>query len=122
MDDFIFNPSDGKTSKNIDSEVKREVTAYSELLREVEEDSIDAYAKVITVNDKVSYHLKQDKYGSLFNPHGMYQEGTQRKQMRHAGRPRWTFRRVDQGVYNLYLKFLETKNEAWLHNAEREMV
>jgi len=124
MDDYIFKPLDSnpKPSEEVGSEGTRGVVAYSALLKEVGEDSVDAYAKVITSGNKASYYVKQDKYGNLFNPQGMYQEGTQRKQMRHAGRPRWVFIKVDQKIYDLYIKFLETKNEAWLHNAEREMM
>ena len=121
IDKAIFKPS--KEDKNdVQDKDEREVVAYTERLQEVDEKSPDAYAKRVNVNGRTYYYVKQDSYGRLYNPSGMYSENRQNKQLRHAGRPNWVFREVEKKVYDLYTKFLETKNAAWLSNAEREMV
>ena len=117
----VHKPLD-KQSNEIQDEDQRDVVAYSFLLEETDEDSPYAYAKRVKINDKVVYYAKQDKYGRLYNPNGMYSERNQAKELRHAGRPNWVFRDVNRKVFDYYIKFLETKKEAWLHNAERELV
>ncbi len=121
MDESIFKSSKEKKNEIQDKD-ERGVVAYTALLEEVEEDSPDAYAKQVRVNNKIRYYVKQDTYGRLYDPNGMYSENRQQKQLRHAGRPNWVFRDVEKKVYDYYLKFLETKNGAWLSNAERELV
>ncbi len=81
----------------------------------------DAYAIKITRGAKTTYYVKRGKYGKLFNPIGMYSEGTEHRQMRHAGKPEWEFKSTNSKVFNYYINFLKTKNAAWLNNAEREV-
>tara|TARA_R110002020_G_C16157627_1_gene763130 strand:- start:625 stop:1014 length:390 start_codon:yes stop_codon:yes gene_type:complete len=121
LDDAVYKPS-SLDDNEIQNEDERDVVAYTTLLEEIEEDAAAAYAKVIRVNGRATYYVKQNKYGRLYNPSGMYSEGNESKQLRHAGRPNWVFRDVNKKVFDYYLKFLETKNEAWLNNAERELV
>ena len=91
IDKAIFKPS--KEDKNdIQDKDEREVVAYTERLQEVDEKSPDAYAKRVNVNGRTYYYVKQDSYGRLYNPSGMYSENRQNKQLRHAGRPNWVFR------------------------------
>ena len=78
-----------------------------------------AYAKRVNVNDKQIHYVKQDRYGNLFNPQGMYSERNQSQNTRFS--KTWSFKTVTPKSFELYLKFLETKNEAWLSNAEREL-
>ena len=61
-------------------------------LGESNEDHADAYAKKIVVGKRTKYFVKRGRYGRLYNPIGLYSEGTARKQMRHAGRPEWQFK------------------------------
>ena len=121
LDDAVYKPSPSNDNEIQDKD-SRDVIAYTTLLEEVEEDDSSAYAKTVRINNKTVYYVKQDKYGNLYNPSGMYSEGNASKELRHAGRPNWVFRDVEKKVFDYYLKFLETKNEAWLTNAERELV
>ena len=84
------------------------------------EESVDAYAKSIALKNRTKYFVKRGRYGRLYNPFGMYSEGTASKQLKHAGRPEWNFRESSKKVFFFYLNFLKTKNTAWLNNAERE--
>jgi hypothetical protein len=88
-------------------------------LEEDKEESNDAYAKAVTVGARQKYYVKRGRYGRLYNPIGLYSEGQSGKQMRHAGRPEWTFQETGKEVFDKYLNFLKTKNAAWLNNAER---
>ena len=89
-------------------------------LEESNEDHADAYAKKIAVGRRTKYYVKRGRYGRLYNPIGLYSEGTARKQMRHAGRPEWEFKETTKQVFDKYINFLKTKNVAWLNNAERD--
>ena len=121
MNESVYKPSP-KNANEMQDEDSRDVIAYTVLLEEVGENDPSAYAKTVRINGKKIYYVKQDKYGKLYNPRGMYSEGNESKELRHAGRPNWIFRDVEKKVFDYYLKFLKTKNEAWLTNAERELV
>ena len=86
----------------------------------VNEEAPDAYAKSISGNFETKFFVKRGRYGKLYNPIGLYSEGTANKQLRHAGKPEWEFKKETEKVFNFYINFLKTKNSAWLNNAERE--
>lgn len=86
----------------------------------VNKEAPDAYAKSISGNTKTKFFVKRGRYGKLYNPIGLYSEGTANKQLRHAGKPEWEFREETEKVFDFYIRFLKTKNSAWLNNAERE--
>ena len=58
--------------------------------------------------------------GFIYDPWGIYSEGTQHKEARHAGKMAWSFRKVNKKCFNMYLTYLESKNKSFLNNAERE--
>ena len=89
-------------------------------LDEDQQDHHEAYAKRIKIGNRIKYYVKRGRYGKLYNPIGMYSEGTSKKQVRHAGRPEWEFKETNEDVFRKYINFLRTKNTAWLHNAERD--
>lgn len=97
----------------------RGVVAYSVGLEQVEESSSKAYAKQVNIDGQIIYYIKQDRYGSLYNPQGLYSERNQTKLTRYG--VKWSFKEVTKKTFDNYLKFLETKNKAWLANAEREL-
>lgn len=71
-------------------------------------------------NDK-QYYIKIGTYGKIFNPIGLYSEGKQNKFLSKIGKDEYSFTRVNNKVFDMYLNFLRTKNIAWLNNAEREL-
>jgi hypothetical protein len=79
-----------------------------------------AYAIKVCIDEKETYYAKLGTYGRLFNPVGLYSEGTSSQDLKHAGRPRWMLQEVDKKVFDFYVDFLRTKNPSYLHNAERE--
>ena len=89
-------------------------------LDEDDQDSYKAFAKKVTIGQRSKYYVKRGRHGRLFNPIGLYSEGTAKKQLRHAGKPEWEYKETTQEVFNKYIRFLKTRNVAWLNNAERE--
>lgn len=84
-------------------------------------DNGDVLAKRITINSKSKYYIKVGAYGKIYNPMGLYSEGTSNKFLAKAGKNAWEFTEVNSKVFDMYINFLRTKNQAWLSNAEREM-
>jgi len=79
-----------------------------------------AYALKVCIDEKETYYAKLGTYGRLFNPIGLYSEGTSSQELKHAGKPRWMLQSVDKKVFDFYLDFLRTKNLSYFNNAERE--
>jgi hypothetical protein len=87
----------------------------------LEDGTGDVLAKSITLGDNTRYFLKLGSHGKIYNPIGMYSEGTSNKFLSKIGKKAWEFKSVSPRVFELYTNFLKTKNIAWLRNAEREM-
>lgn len=79
-----------------------------------------AFAKKVYKN-QLSYYLKVGPNGRLYNPMGMFSEGSQNKFLTRLGKPEWKFTKVNHKVFDMYLNFLKTKNTAWLNTAQREL-
>ena len=60
------------------------------------------------------------RQGGLYNPWGVYTEGTEHLEAKTKGKSMWSFISVDRSIFIKYCRFLKTRNLAWLHNAERE--
>ncbi|MFM7796444.1 MAG: hypothetical protein ACKO7N_06745 [Candidatus Nitrosotenuis sp.] len=87
----------------------------------------DETSKVVAKTSSVNNHparffIKVGTYGKIFNPIGLFSEGKNSKFLSKIGRKEFEFKEVNQKVFDLYVKFLSTKNLAWLNNAERELV
>lgn len=78
------------------------------------------YAHAIKNSTDGTYWVKIGQNGRLFNPYGLFSEGMETKQ--RVGRSTWKFRSVSSNIFNQYVRFLSTRNESFLHNAEREMI
>lgn len=76
----------------------------------------------IRQNDKdKQYYIKVGTYGKIYNPIGLFSEGRSKKFLSKIGKNEYTFTKVNQKVFDMYVNFLRTKNIAWLNNAEREL-
>lgn len=84
-------------------------------------DGDNVFAKKIITNNIKKYYIKVGTYGKVYNPIGLFSEGTANKFLARAGKKAWEFKEVNSKVFDMYIKFLKTKNIAWLNNAEREM-
>ena len=82
-------------------------------------DPAQVHAKAVKGDERTKFYVKVGRHGKFFDPVGLYSEGTEYKQKRHAGRPEWELKNVSQKAFDFYINFLKTKNAAWLRNAER---
>jgi len=78
-------------------------------------------AKKVTSQAVTKFYIKTGVYGKIYNPIGMFSEGTAAKFLARAGKKAWDYKQVNSKVFDMYLSFLKTKNKAWLNNAEREL-
>jgi hypothetical protein len=84
------------------------------------------YAKELHIqqeNDEVyiKHFIKIGLNGRVFDPWGMYSEGTQKDFAKRLGKPKWNFAECSKKCFDLYINFLQSRNPAWLKNAEREL-
>lgn len=82
----------------------------------------NVYAKKITRKDRsTKYLIKIDGSAKLVNPLSVTDEQTGADLfVNDVCRTNKRFREVNPKAFEWYLKFLSTKNIAWLYNAERE--
>lgn len=88
----------------------------------VHKESTQVFAKKVISNNKTKYYIKVGTYGKIYNPIGLFSEGTENKFLAKIGKKAWEFKEVNYKIFDMYLNFLRTKNIAWLNNAEREMI
>jgi hypothetical protein len=85
------------------------------------EERDNAYAKEVVRGGKARYFIKIGRNGRMFDPLAVVPSDA-RSYKRTHGTDEWTYREVNKRVFDLYLNYLRTKNNAWLHNAERENI
>ena len=91
---------------------------------EIESDGADCYAKKNHFKNaqgqaRESYYIKSGRDGSLFDPWGMFTEGTEKKEF--GSESYWRFKAVNKKCFELYVRFLESKNNSFKLHAEREI-
>lgn len=79
------------------------------------------YAKRIQKKDGTyKLSIKTGSNGKLYNPISIYGEDTKSTLLDSVCKSNDKFKTVNNKTFEWYLKFLSTKNLAWLYNAERE--
>lgn len=68
------------------------------------------------------FYVRLANNGSIYNPISVYGEEKVNKFLDRVVRDGFKFKEVNGKVFGMYLNFLKTKNTAWLHNVEREMI
>ena len=94
---------------------------------EIDPENKFCYAKKTIIEDpdgktRNKYYVKAGTDGKIFNPWGMFSEGTQGKYSKGRGKSEWSFVVVTEKCFEFYSKFLQSRNSAWLTSAEREMI
>lgn len=80
-------------------------------------------AKSITKTDgSIHHYIKITGNGKPFNPSEEYMNVRSALLLKTIGKTTAEFKEVNHRVFIMYLSFLRTKNTAWLHNTEREMI
>ena len=122
--EYITTTSKNKGEKGIDSSGSLENVSFYGSGGKIESDRKDCYAKMQDFKnadgkDRSSYYIKSGRDGSLFDPWGMYTEGTERKGF--GSESYWRFKTVNKKCFELYVRFLESKNNSCRLHAEREI-
>lgn len=125
MDD-IFVPDKNKAKTNTrDLELYTIIGQHKFLDKDknprLDTENDKVYAKKTCIDSNDRYYIKVGTYGKIYNPIGLYSEGTASKFLSKIGKKAWEFKEVNSKVFDMYVNFLRTKNIAWLNNAEREM-
>jgi hypothetical protein len=129
MDNFIFNPESKYSSENIDEEIVSEFFTLSGMedfldiddLPQAKAESDSVFAKrTKRKNGTIKYTIRLSNTGKLYNPVSILGQEINNSFLNRVCRSNNKFAEVNQKVFSWYVKFLKTKNVAWLHNAERE--
>ena len=129
MDNFIFNPESKYSSENIDEEIVAEFFTLSGMEDFLDEDDLpqtktetdSVFAKrTKRKNGTTKFTIRLSNNGKLYNPVSILGQEINHSFLNRVCRSNNKFAEVNQKVFNWYVKFLKTKNVAWLHNAERE--
>jgi len=92
---------------------------------------VEAYARKAITANRIRYYIKRDNNGKLFNPLAITGNSNHQKDKKCTTTTNRTdgtimqsgrFVEVNKNIFLMYLKFLRTKNQAWLFNAERERI
>ena len=67
------------------------------------------------------FYIRVSNNGKLYNPVSMYGEEKTNTFLDRVCKDSIKFKEVNEKTFNLYIGFLNTKNIAWLNNAEREV-
>lgn len=124
------NPVRGGNTKMIDNafnaKQEKPVEFHYKELGKLTEDTNGSYAKKCNyINGRTEYFVKVATAGAgigkLLNPWGVYYKpGDDTRYEKQMGRKTYEFKHVNQNIFDQYMKFLETKNQRYLLNAERE--
>lgn len=79
--------------------------------------------KAVAKRVKGVCYAKINREGLLLNPNSLYYVPGEEKSYNHQrGKATYNFTKVNEDCYTYYLRFLETKNPAFLRNAERRLI
>ena len=122
--EHITTTTKSQTEVGVDASGSLENTLYYGSGGKVEVDGNDCYAKShgfknANGHSRESYYIKTGRDGSLFDPWGMYSEGTEKKTF--GSESYWRFKSVNKTCFELYVKFLESQNNSFRLHAEREV-
>jgi DUF1365 family protein len=129
MDNFIFNPTSKFTEETIQQETEAELFTVSgkedfldkENNPQLKTESETVFARrVLRKDGSIKYSIRLSNAGKLFNPISIYGQEQNHSFLNRVCRSNNKFKEVNQKTFNWYVKFLKTKNVAWLNNAERE--
>lgn len=77
--------------------------------------------KIVRDDNSVRFSIKMNNNGKAYNPISLYGAEKSSGFLERVCKNNDKFRDISSKAFDLYVKFLKTKNVAWLHNAEREM-
>lgn len=125
-ENFLFEP---KKNNPINLENKYySVIGNEEFMDEshhprVSESNPNVAAKAIVKQDGIyRYFIRADHTGRAYNPISTFEKGVSLKILDKIKNTDYKFIEVNKRAFDMYTKFLVTKNTAWFHNTEREIL
>lgn len=121
--EYITTTTQKDTKQGVDSSGSLEDVYFYGCGGKIESDEKKCYAKKhrfknADEKDRYSYYIKSGRDGSLFDPWGIG-EDTEKKEF--GSEPYWRFKTVNKKCFELYVRFLESKNNSFKLHAEREI-
>ena len=121
--EYITTTTKSESNAGIDSSGSLENASFYGSGGEIESDGAECYAKIHEFKnadgkDRASYYVKVGRDGSFFDPWGIA-EGTEKKEF--GSESYWRFKSVNKKCFELYIRFLESKNNSFRLHAEREV-
>jgi len=129
MDNFIFNPTSKFTEETVQQETSAElftVFGKQDFLDgdrnpQLNLESDEVFAKrALRKDGSIKYSIRLSNTGKLYNPVSILGQEINNSFLNRVCRSNSKFKEVNEKTFNWYVKFLKTKNIAWLNNAERE--
>jgi hypothetical protein len=77
-------------------------------------------SKAVAKKNNGRFYVRKDSSGMFYNPDGIFTTEVDSFNKRY-GKDVYEFRGVTESAYNMYIKFLLTKNPLYLRKAEREI-
>lgn len=126
MDEFIFSNAKPAVLKQQPSVELYTLSGLQDFFDEnqfprLNTDTDKVYAKkTIRDNGTVRYSVKLSLSNKLYDPTSQYGLDKTKSFLDSTVRSEDRFKNVSPKVFDMYLTFLKTKNNSWLHNAQRE--
>jgi len=128
MNDFIFNSKSIFVDKsNNETEIelfttpdKADYTDNNNIARSKEDNNFIYAKKYTRKNGTIKYTVRMGNNSKFVNPFTIYDKEHENLFINNVCRSSDKFKEVSVKVFKLYIQFLNTKNIAYLNNAERE--
>jgi hypothetical protein len=131
MSEFIFSNDSSIFNTKKDSDDTKEIS-YTltgtedhcdengcPIIKDNESEGVFA-KKILRKNGTAKFMVRLGSNGKLFNPVSIYGLEKDKTFLDRICRSNSKFKEVNHKVFDLYVKFLQSKNISWLNNAERE--
>jgi hypothetical protein len=125
MENFIFKPTDKKQLEPIIEYYcasKDQDYVDDNNFARANEFSSKVHAQKTQTSNGTQYAIKINNNHKLYNPLGFGLEDRSYSILDNVISPECKMKNVNQIVFNLYVKFLNTQNMSFLIQAEREMI
>lgn len=128
MDDFIYKQKPETAIDNLQDDAYYCLADSGDFIDEEnqprckkEEDKRVCAKKVTRADGTIKYLIKLSEDRKLYNPVSIYDNKENTNFLASISRNKNIFKEVNYRSFNMYLRFLKTKNVAYLNNAEREI-
>lgn len=128
MDNFIYQPKPEKNTDHLNNNAYYCMVQTGDFIDEEsqprcekEDDKRVCAKKIVRADGTIKYLVKLSEDRKLYNPVSIYDNKDSKNFLASISRNQNIFKEVNYRSFNMYLRFLKTKNMAYLNNAEREI-